>query len=74
MRGLTTRQRDVLHAIRDYLQEHGRAPTFSELASEVGGRAVATVYYHACALRQKGFLTWEPELARTLKPTGKLEE
>ena len=74
MRGLTQRQRDVLHAIRDLRRRHRLSPTMREIATALGGRSPCTVQHHVDALVEKGFVTRKPGLARTLKLTGKREE
>ena len=74
MRGLTQRQREVLHAIRDYRWEHGHSPTMREIADLLGWKRASKAWFHVWALVKKGYLTATPKRARTLRLTGKREE
>ena len=46
--------------------------TIPEIATRLG-RAFYCVYEHLSALRKAGLVTWEPNKARTLRPTCRFE-
>jgi len=50
------RQRELLDFLREYLGEHGHAPTLREMARALGVSSVATVHKHLKALERRGFL------------------
>lgn len=56
MQKLTRRQRDCLQALKDFIQEHGRPPTWSELGKRMGVKQNRTVQKHLDALEEKGYI------------------
>lgn len=68
---LTTRQRDVLEAIRTYIAQHRYAPTMRELCSILGFQSTNAVTTHYRQLRRKGYINWEPGSARAVSLTAK---
>ncbi len=54
--GLTMRQQEVLEFIRDEMTEHGRPPTFREIAVRFGIKSTNGVKVHMDALEKKGIL------------------
>lgn len=69
MRPLTTKQLQVLRAIRRHQAETGLSPTLQELGQELAVNRV-TVYGHVQALLQKGYLeNLEPGASRGLELT-----
>lgn len=57
---LTSRQRDVLKAIRLYLSSHGYPPTIRELRELIGVTSLRGTTVHIDALEKKGFLRRDP--------------
>jgi len=55
-KSLTSRREDVLQYLRDYIREHGRAPTYREISLHFG-LSLAPIYNHVRALRELGYLT-----------------
>ena len=53
---LTKRQKEILDFIRDFLEEHGYAPSFEEIAERFGYASLATVHEHLENLRAKGYI------------------
>ena len=53
---LTKRQKEILDYIRQYLADHGYAPTLQEIGGRFGLSSPATVYKHVEQLVQKGYL------------------
>jgi repressor LexA len=56
MRGLTSRQREVLDAIRVFYAVHGVPPSIRELGAILGVTSVSTTHSHVVALYKKGYL------------------
>ena len=52
---LTGRQREILNAIRDYMEQEGKPPTIRELG-DMFGFASSTVFQHLGALERKGVI------------------
>jgi hypothetical protein len=55
-RPLTKIQHGVLTFLRDYVAEHGYAPTFEEIAGRFGYESLATVHEHMETLTRKGWI------------------
>ncbi len=53
---LTRAQSEILNFIRERLQKDGSAPSFREIQTHFGFKAVGTVQGHVAALRKKGKL------------------
>ncbi|MCW5828587.1 MAG: transcriptional repressor LexA [Deltaproteobacteria bacterium] len=53
---LTKRQREVLDTIEQLAKDNGYAPSYREIADELGISALSTVQQHVEALQAKGFL------------------
>jgi repressor LexA len=70
MRGLTTRQHQVLEYIRQSIRERGYPPTLREIGSHMGIRSTNGVNDHLRALEHKGYLTREDMKSRSLRPTN----
>lgn len=51
---LTKRQREILDYLADYIDEHGYAPSFEEIAETMGYASLATVHEHLTNLERKG--------------------
>ena len=68
LRGKTT---DVLCAIYDSLQWHGRPPTLRELAGVTGIASTNGVRYHLKRLIKHGLIEHDPLVTRGLRLTDK---
>lgn len=53
---LTRRQKEILDHVDSYIQEHGYAPSFEEIASHFGYSSLATVHEHLSNLERKGYI------------------
>ena len=53
---LTSRQRDVIHAIVGFRQEHQYGPSVRDIAEAIG-LGPSGVHHHLKVLRQKGWLS-----------------
>lgn len=68
MQGLTERQHQVLHYIRQSITERGYPPTLREIGAHMGIRSTNGVNDHLRALERKGYLTREDMKSRALRP------
>src|SRR5512140_404566 len=68
MQGLTERQQQVLHYIRQSIKERGYPPTLREIGAHMGIRSTNGVNDHLRALERKGYLTREDMKSRALRP------
>jgi repressor LexA len=68
MQGLTDRQNQVLHYIRQSITERGYPPTLREIGAHMGIRSTNGVNDHLRALERKGYLTREDMKSRALRP------
>src|ERR1044072_73727 len=68
MKGLTDRQEQVLHYIRQSIHERGYPPTLREIGAHMGIRSTNGVNDHLRALERKGDLTREDMKSRALRP------
>jgi repressor LexA len=53
---LTPRQRSILTAIHDWVDQHGYPPTMREIGAAVGLASPSTVAHHMAVLEKNGFL------------------
>lgn len=53
---LTKRQREILDYLAHYIDEHGYAPSFEEIAETMGYASLATVHEHLTNLERKGVI------------------
>lgn len=71
---LPPRQKEVLRLIQELTNERGFPPTLADLAKAMGLRNRMTVHQHVVALKNKGMVSWEPGLNRSLRVIGEGEE
>ncbi|MBN1585737.1 transcriptional repressor LexA [Candidatus Uhrbacteria bacterium] len=64
---LTKRQTEIFNFIVDYVRERGYAPSYREIASELGMSSTATVHEHVKNLETKGYLADGGEGSRTIE-------
>jgi repressor LexA len=62
---LSQRQTEIYQFILDYHQKRGHSPAIREIAVGVG-LSPSTVMAHIQALRDKGYIAWEPNSARSI--------
>lgn len=70
MKGLTKRQAELLSYIEMFIEDHGYAPSFREIAKEFDIQSVSGVHKHIQALEKKGFLEKSKFGARSLHVKG----
>ncbi len=64
---LTKRQKEILDYIEAFLDEHGYAPSFEEIAAAFGYASLATVHEHLTNLEKKGYLRKSYNESRSLE-------
>lgn len=67
MTTLSKRQKQVLDFIGDFVDEHGYAPSYREIAENFGLSSAATVAQHVNALQTKGFLNKQWNGSRSIE-------
>lgn len=53
---MTKRQKQLVDFLRDYIDDHGYAPTLDEIGRHFGLASLATVHKHLRNLEEKGFI------------------
>jgi repressor LexA len=53
---LTRRQREILDYLREFMEQHGYAPSLEEIGRRFGLSSLATVHKHLSNLQEKGFI------------------
>lgn len=69
----TRRQMRLLLLIQKLTGQRGYPPTIRELESAASAKSPNAIAQHLRALRRKGWVTWEPRHARTLRIAGPIE-
>lgn len=67
MEPLTKRQAEILQFISESIIENNYAPSYREICAHFGLSSTATVAEHIDALKEKGYLTQEDNLARSIQ-------
>ena len=65
---LTDRQREIYEHIVEHQRTRGYGITIRELADAFQIRSPNGVKQHLELIKRKGYLTWEPNMARTVRP------
>lgn len=66
-RPLTEQQKKVLGHIEEYSSEHGFPPTLREISLAAGIANINAVRGHLSALEKKGYITKDPDKARSIR-------
>ena len=66
---LTKKQKEILDLIEGYIQEHGYAPSFEEIADAFGYSSLATVHEHLSNLERKGYIRKAYNESRSIEIT-----
>ena len=64
---LSGRQQRILHAIADFAQRRGYAPTLREIGEAAGLASTSSVSYQLSVLQRKGYLRRDPGRPRTIE-------
>jgi repressor LexA len=57
LKSLTKKQKQALDYIRHFIDQHGHAPSYTEVASGLGLSSESTIHVHVTNLVEKGYLT-----------------
>ncbi len=74
MNKLSWRQKEIILAINEYVEDNGYPPTYREIRDLVGLKSVSTVSGHMERLKAKGYISFMPGAARTLSINKELIE
>ena len=69
---LTKRQQQIFDFVQAEADAGRPIPTLREISQRFGFRAHRAAACHLAAIKQKGFIQWEPGKARTLRPKSPL--
>ncbi len=67
---LTKRQKEILVHIESFIDEHGYAPSFEEIAAAFGYSSLATVHEHLSNLERKGYIRKAYNESRSIELVG----
>ncbi len=67
MTELTPRQKDILKALKDLLEQKGYSPTSEEIMKASGTSSKSFVYASLVRLREAGIVEWVDGHKRTLR-------
>jgi SOS-response transcriptional repressor LexA len=65
--GLTKKQKAGYDAIVAYFAEHGRSPSYNELAAMLGYATKSRIHFLLCSLKERGYVDWLPYKGRSLR-------
>ncbi len=66
---LTKRQKEILDHVEAFIEEHGYAPSFEEIAEAFGYSSLATVHEHLSNLERKGYIRKAYNESRSIELT-----
>ena len=69
---LSKRQSEILKYIKDYARDHDYAPSYREMADDLGLSSPATIHQHVQTLKGKGYLNLDSGAARSMQLTSKV--
>lgn len=64
---ITSRQREIFGYIRQFIDEHGQAPTIAEIRAHFGLSSPATVHHTLSALEREGLIRRTPNVSRGIE-------
>ena len=67
---LTKRQKEILDHIESFIDQHGYAPSFEEIADAFGYSSLATVHEHLSNLERKGYIRKAYNESRSIELVG----
>jgi repressor LexA len=67
MDALSTQEQNLFNCLRNFLDTHHYSPTISELQTTINERSRSNVQELLGRLRDKGYITWNPEKRRTFQ-------
>ena len=67
MNPLTKRQAQILEYLRSHIDKNGYSPSYREIGQHFGLSSTATIAEHIESLKEKGYLSHEENLARSIQ-------
>ncbi len=67
---LTKRQKEILDHVESFIEKHGYAPSFEEIADAFGYSSLATVHEHLSNLERKGYIRKAYNESRSIELVG----
>ena len=67
-RPLTKRQQEVLDFITDFATRNGYCASVRDVMAAIGSTSPNGAVCHLVPLRKKGYIAWEPNTARSIRP------
>jgi repressor LexA len=64
--GVQSRKK-IMDFLQSFIQTNGYAPTVREICDGVGLASSSTVHKHLEILRDRGKITWNPSMVRTIR-------
>lgn len=64
---MTPKEKEVLRALKDYIEKYGYAPSFREVGTMMGISSSATIFHHLVNLKKKGYIDYTNNKSRTIK-------
>lgn len=68
MKGLTSKQRDILQFIQNFINENRYSPSYREIMEHFSFASPGSVYKYIQTLKRKGLLSSEKQCSRSLMP------
>lgn len=65
--GLTKKQRQLLEAVADYIEEHGQSPSYREIMTLIDEAHLSQVYEVVKSLKRRGFIDHSPRSRRSIR-------
>jgi len=70
VKGLTRKQREILHYIEEYITENRFSPSYREIMNRFSLKSPGSVYKYVHTLSKKGFISHDARSARSMQPTA----
>jgi len=64
---LTKRQSQILDFVKKYSEKNGYSPSLDEIAGKFGLSSLSTVHYHLSQLQEKGLITRQDSIPRSIQ-------
>lgn len=61
------RRKEIITAIKTYIDTHGYSPTVRELGEMVGLKSSSTIHRNLEVLKSEGKISWNPTMPRTIQ-------
>lgn len=71
MKGLTQKQKQILHFIHDFIGRNRYSPSYKEIMAHFSFASTGSVHRHIQTLKRKGVVTSERGCSRSIKPSEK---